>query len=271
MKPVFILFLALLTCARGFAQEKITDTTMVVGVLNDDTFLGNSVALYCSPGIDQYVSKGTAVIISGVQSCSSYGSIKTIYEVLYKNKTYYIENDKLYTKEAYYTQILAMSAEQQEAFRASAKKYSEAIASTQKTKLLKFLDATAPKGLAILKWSFYDESEYTSGTSVKVEVYNPTKKTIKYLHFTFVGFNAVNDKIVDRRKGTSTIQTRAIGPIAPGETGSYNWEYVWFTDLVETARITSVKVQYMDGTTKVIAAPKEIILSGDLYDATLGN
>jgi len=93
-----------------------------------------------------------------------------------------------------------------------------------------------------------------------------SKFTIKYLWFTFVGYNAVDDKIIDRKRGSSNITVKAIGPIKPDESGSYDYTYVWFTDLVETAVISNIKVQYMDGTFKTISNPKEIMLKKDLYN-----
>lgn len=43
------------------------------------------------------------------------------------------------------------------------------------------------------------------------------------------------------------------------------FNYVWYSDLVERVKILSVKVQYMDGTIKIINKPNEITLSRDLY------
>ncbi len=131
---------------------------------------------------------------------------------------------------------------------------------------LNFLADCKSKGLAITRWATYDESEYTDGTSLQISVYNPTQKIVKYIWVTITGYNPVDDKIVDRKRGTSNITVKAVGPLEPDKTGTYEFSYVWFTDLVSTALINSIKVQYMDGTIKTIANPKGIELPKKSYD-----
>lgn len=116
------------------------------------------------------------------------------------------------------------------------------------------------KGLSIPYWSVYDMSEYTDGTGVEFSFYNPTKKTIKYINLSFVGYNAVDDKVGGVK------EKRCIGPIAPEETASYDFEYVWFTDIVEYAKLLSISVQYMDGTVKTISKPESIVWKKEIKD-----
>jgi hypothetical protein len=73
-----------------------------------------------------------------------------------------------------------------------------------------------------LNWSFYDESEYTEGTGTRIEVYNPTNKSIKYLWFSFVGYNAVDDilVIVEQVQNYNIKRCRSI---KPDENGSYEF------------------------------------------------
>lgn len=119
-------------------------------------------------------------------------------------------------------------------------------------------------GLSILDWNIYDESEYTDGTSFSINLINPTKKTIKYVTINIVGYNSVKDKIISKGKYTQSI--KCVGPIAPEEQASYNFEYVWFTDLVNNAKITSITVQYMDGTIKTINNEKLVKWDSDMLD-----
>lgn len=42
------------------------------------------------------------------------------------------------------------------------------------------------------------------------------------------------------------------GPIEPEDFGSYTFENLWFTDEVEWAKLVSLKVDYMDGSSKTI-------------------
>lgn len=133
--------------------------------------------------------------------------------------------------------------------------------------LTKFLKNGRIKGLTLLVSVIYDESEYTEGTSAKFVVYNPTQKTIKYLWFTVVGFNPVGDKVIDRVKGVSNITLKGVGPIEKDESGTYEFDYVWFTDMVETFKIISIKVQYMDNTIKTISNVKEITFTDDMLNS----
>lgn len=111
-------------------------------------------------------------------------------------------------------------------------------------------------GVVLLDWSFKDESEYTEGTSIEFSVLNPTGKTIKYLWFTVTGYNPVGDKITDIKRKTSAITVKGVGPIKPTDSGTYEFSYVWFTDLVDKVVVNSIKVQYMDGSFKTLVNPK---------------
>jgi len=115
-------------------------------------------------------------------------------------------------------------------------------------------------GIAIPKWGVRDESRYTSGTGVYFDFYNPTKNTIKYVNITFQGYNAVDDP-----EG-KVITKRCIGPIEPGEIGSYRFEYVWFTDAVEYAKIRSIVVQYKNGTSRTVSNSNAVIFRSELRD-----
>jgi hypothetical protein len=97
-------------------------------------------------------------------------------------------------------------------------------------------------------------------------VFNPTSKTIKYFWFTFIGYNPVGDPVVDFKRRTSSITVKAVGPIDPNKNGSYEFKYVWFTDLAETAKISSIKVQYMDGSFKTIFNLKPVMLDDKSYN-----
>lgn len=117
-------------------------------------------------------------------------------------------------------------------------------------------------GLSIINWGVYDESEYTDGTGLEFEFFNPTKKTIKYITINFVGYNAVDDPVSTYEGRTLT--RKCIGPIEPGNQATYEFEYVWFTDIVEYAKIKSILVQYKDGTSKRINNASNIIWSDEL-------
>lgn len=128
--------------------------------------------------------------------------------------------------------------------------------------LLDELKSHTKYGLSIEDWGVYDESEYTDGTGIKFKFYNPTKKMIKYITITFVGYNAVDDPVSSYEGGSLT--RKCIGPIEPDESASYEFEYVWFTDIVQYAKIKSIVVQYNDNTTKRITNADKITWSDEL-------
>jgi hypothetical protein len=275
MIRLLFLFLTIPTvslCQTEF-EKILTDSTSAVGVVFEDCFVGKSVGTYCINDVDKNLVKGTPIIISGVLNCKkSYSDdIIQYYRIIHNDNTYFIEKEKLKTFDGYYEQIEAMPSEKANAFEKHAIYIAQIMYKGNTKNALDFLDNCKPKGLSVLSWSTYDESEYTEGTSAKIKVYNPTSKTIKYLWFTFIGYNPVDDKIVDRKRGTSSITVKGVGPIKPDESGSYEYTYVWFTDLVATAKVSNIKVQYMDGSIKNITNPKEIMLPQKLYDVIFDN
>lgn len=239
------------------------DSTMAVGVSRG--CFGTKDVTYCSLRSDKYIPSGKAVVIRGMKHCKSGYTVEHLFEVIYNNKIYFVPSLDIATDETYYDQLERMPADALARFRAYADHIGQIVYESDVLKVLTFLESCKPKGLSVVKWSFHDESEYTSGKGVEVSVYNPTGKTIKYLWFTLVGYNPVGDKVVDPKRKTSNVTLKGVGPIAPDETSSYTFSYAWFTDLVSTAKMLSIKVQYMDGTFKTISAPGSITLSEDLY------
>lgn len=126
---------------------------------------------------------------------------------------------------------------------------------------LKKVKSYSKYGLAIKNWGVYDESEYTDGTGIRINFLNPTEQIIKYISITFQGYNAVDDPY------GRPISKRCIGPIEPKETASYEFEYAWFSDVVEYAKIRSITVTYKNGTSKTVADPSSIMLSDDILES----
>jgi hypothetical protein len=118
-------------------------------------------------------------------------------------------------------------------------------------------------GLAILDYTAFDNSEYTDGTGFRIKFFNPSKKTIKYINISFIGINAVNDKVLNKYGGSYINNVKCVGPIKQYDEAEYEWDYIWFTDIVETVKLVSIKVQYMDGSIKTITDFKNIIVKED--------
>lgn len=134
---------------------------------------------------------------------------------------------------------------------------------------LKTIARTKAHGLAVLSRRAYEESEYTNGTGFRVKVLNTSSKTIKYVAFSIVGYNAVRDPVRDNLKRSTSQNLRGIGPIKPNESASYSFDYIWHTDAVEYVRLTKIKVDYMDGTSSVISSPEKTVVLDDSVEGIL--
>ncbi|MEY2921466.1 MAG: hypothetical protein RL108_75 [Bacteroidota bacterium] len=141
-----------------------------------------------------------------------------------------------------------------------AETYSDDLNNNRKKEFRTYIDNQKTVGVILMNYSVEDVSEVTDGVTAKFEVFNPTNKTIKYVTFYVSGINAVGDKVYNIRQQSYVSEFRGVGPIKSKESASYEWEYAWFTDVVETLKIVKVKIQYMDGSTKIVSIPKSIIL-----------
>lgn len=108
--------------------------------------------------------------------------------------------------------------------------------------------------VTITDWEVTGE-DYSSGISIKM--FNHSKKVIKYVWINTTAFNPVKDKI-----GTKTVQ--AIGPINPRTSGSWTFDDIYFSKVLDVIRITGLKIQYMDGSLVVIPSKDigKIIVKG---------
>ena len=145
-------------------------------------------------------------------------------------------------------------------YKKAAETYSEELNNNKKKEFKTYLDNQKSDGIILMSYTVEDVSEVTDGVTAKFEVFNPTNKTIKYVTFYVSGINAVGDKVYNIRQQNYVSEFRGVGPIKTKESASYEWEYAWFTDVVETLKIIKIKIQYMDGSAKTVTTPNTIIL-----------
>lgn len=263
MKKLFSIIL-LLPTLLAYSQST-SDPHLVLGFASKDAFFGKEIKSYCTPSLDKHIKKGSPLFISGANVCESLQRKYKFFEVVFKNEVLYTEESNIIsTNKNLWDKISSLSQNEKDSVRFIAKKAGQLWDIKSKKDAIDFLNKTKTHGLSILKFSCYDESEHTEGTGFKVNVYNPTNKTIKYIWFNIVGYNPVGDKVVSKGKSVQTV--RGVGPIKPEGTGEYEFEYVWFTDMVEAANVASIKVQYMDGSFKTILTPKSITMPNAHYD-----
>jgi len=112
--------------------------------------------------------------------------------------------------------------------------------------------------------SYVATSGYST-TGASFSIYNPSKKTIKYIWFTVAGENPVGD-LVQFSKGVYYKTLKAIGPVKTNSIADWSFEYVWFTDIVDYLRLTTIKIQYMDGSTRTIKYNKNMYIGETAYE-----
>lgn len=214
--------------------------------------------------VGEYLSSGNTILIADKQKM--HGS--SYYIGLFANKCFYIPVKDVVlsdVEKAKLDTLLSCDQSKRNQFFSWAKSL-ENYHYTQKTnQLLKELDRHTKQGLSIVSWGVYDESEYTDGTGVEFEFFNPTNKTIKYITINLSGYNAVDDA-VHSTLGKLTLSPKCIGPIEPNKTAYYKFEYLWFTDIVEYAKIKSIVIQYTNGTSKRISNANNITWTNELYN-----
>ena len=121
-----------------------------------------------------------------------------------------------------------------------------------------YLSIYSKKNLVLWQWSFGYSSEYSKFVDVSLNLINPYKKKIKYVWFTFRAYNPVGDIVRDGINGKTEKIVRGIGPIEYSEHADYKFESVFYSNVIETMKITTIKIQFFDGTFKLINNPIEI-------------
>ena len=94
--------------------------------------------------------------------------------------------------------------------------------------------------------------EISNAVKVFHEFYNAGEKEIKYITFSYVPYNAVNDVVACTASGKTEANGRLTGPIPPKEKNYVSWEHMWFNPTVASAVLTRMVIQYMDNTEEVI-------------------
>lgn len=99
----------------------------------------------------------------------------------------------------------------------------------------------------ILRWNWSSEGLYSLNTqNFEFKLVNTSKKKIKYVYITVSIKNPVGDFI---SKKTLTL----VGPIDYKEQGKYEFDNVFYSNIVDKSIINSVKIQYFDGTVKLFS------------------
>lgn len=109
---------------------------------------------------------------------------------------------------------------------------------------------------------YVDNIDSVESVDMRISWTNTSDKTIKYVHFYVVPYNAVGDPMYCEIRGHSRFDAYVTGPCEPGHEGYYKvgdtyygnlWENVWYNGSISTIELVGIKIIYMDGTVIDIA------------------
>ena len=98
------------------------------------------------------------------------------------------------------------------------------------------------------------EINSADGVEPYFSFYNTSEKTIKYVDFYFTLYNAVGDKCYLRYNKSYTGNVRGVGPVEPGNYGSWEWDRATHYTSADASemRITKIVITYMDKTVRTL-------------------
>lgn len=97
-----------------------------------------------------------------------------------------------------------------------------------------------------------------NGVNISVSGINISEKPIKYITFTVVPYNRVDDIVEDQISGNSKKFCKITGPIGNDEIYSSEFENVWYNSTISYSEILSIEIIYMDNMKENIT-DKEVI------------
>lgn len=246
--------------ASGNAPPDKTSATLeyVLASIKEKTYTSDSQNDYCAMSASKALHPGTLVVLVRRGSCRT---SKPYVEVAYKGETRYVDESALSLTKEGVQRLNTVSDDDAAANHTAWEKDSLRIHHLQLLHAKAELDRGKSAGVSVLRSSIFDTSEYTEGTGFKATVFNTGKKTIKYATFTVVGLNAVGDTVRDRLRGGTSMVLKGIGPVEPGESAGWSKDYMWSTDLVESHRVVSIRLEFMDGTSRTIGNIDKLTLS----------
>jgi len=109
---------------------------------------------------------------------------------------------------------------------------------------------------------YVDDIDSAEGVDMRISWTNTSDKTIKYVHFYVVPYNAVGDPMYCDIRDYSRFDAYVTGPCEPGYEGYYKigdiyygnlWEDVWYNGSISTIELVGIKIIYMDGSVIDIA------------------
>lgn len=243
-----VLFLHLYSC-----QLKM-DSTVILYSKNSLIYPSMSNSCYGSGDYSKKYEPQNMLFVTEVSECKNYSSTKDIIGFYFDGKKYYMVDD-VNDKNAFFVsgkrrqlsdlknKFKNFSQAEIDSIDSWSKRLSEAYMRQLRKEASDKVFSKEKNGIAIL--AAHPTEEY-SFTGAKFKILNFSRKTIKYITFNFYGKNAVNDRV------GKNVSRKGIGPVESSATGSWLFDDVWLTDIVQSMKLLSVNIIYMDGTTRAV-------------------
>ena len=123
----------------------------------------------------------------------------------------------------------------------------DSFAEMEKEKLRAQRENDIKKTIKILK-AYPKEPNSVGGVDFVIEYKNISGKQIKYLTFTVVPYNAVDDIVPCDIRGYKNFRGKVTGPIDNGKTDRCYWDCAWYNSTIKRIQVTAVELEFMDGT-----------------------
>ncbi len=91
-----------------------------------------------------------------------------------------------------------------------------------------------------------------NGVGPKHLYYNASDKVMKYITFTYIPYNSVNDVVQCTVNGKTEASGKLTGPIAPGSFNAVEWDVMWYNPTITKIKLVSIHIEYMDGSEEMI-------------------
>lgn len=200
-------------------------------------------------GLKPLPNKAVVVAMRKAKCSGRYGS-QAYVEVLYKGEPWYVGESELELDSPHRERLGSFTASEVEANASAWKVISIEAHKMQIKRALAEYKSAEKQGFVLLETDVYDMSARTGGAGFSVMALNPGRKTIKGVTFSVVGLSGENSPVPE--SGAETVTIRGAGPLAYKQPAKYHKDDMWFSDRVRDARVTQVRLDYSDGSSKVI-------------------
>lgn len=96
---------------------------------------------------------------------------------------------------------------------------------------------------------------------VRHKIFNASDKDIKYITFTYVPYNPVDDVVACQVSGKTEATAKLVGPFKAHDKSEVVWENLWYNPTISKAVIKQALVQFMDNSEDLISGDEILDMS----------